>query len=465
MPHLPKRRRAHERRSPGRPEGGAVNDMERAQPANDRHPLPREGGWGNGMSHRPPRILLIGTADTKSDELLFLRGRIEAGGGEVLVMDVGVLDGAPFKPEIANAEVAAAAGTTTAALAAPGDENAAMAGMARGASRLARELHAAGRIDGLLALGGTMGTDLALDVAAALPVGMPKAVLSTIAFSHLLPPERIPPDLIMLLWSGGLYGLNDLCRSSLAQAAGAVLGACRLAQPPRFDRPIVGITSLGSSVLSYMKRLKPALEARGYEVAVFHTTGMGGRAFELLAEQGRFAAVFDFSLQELANHLGGSCVTAGASRLQGAGLAGVPQIVAPGATDMVDFPAWCTPPARFTARQSHAHNRLIASGICDTAERREIAAEIARRLRAATGPACLLLPRRGIEEWDRAGQPLHDAAGLADFVAALGDESWAPVEFIEVDAHINDTAFSDAALAVFDRWVADGRIATARRAA
>ena len=310
-----------------------------------------------------------------------------------------------------------------------------------------------------------MGTDLALDVAAALPVGMPKAVLSTIAFSHLLPPERIPPDLIMLLWSGGLYGLNDLCRSSLAQAAGAVLGACRLAQPPRFDRPIVGITSLGSSVLSYMKRLKPALEARGYEVAVFHTTGMGGRAFELLAEQGRFAAVFDFSLQELANHLGGSCVTAGASRLQGAGLAGVPQIVAPGATDMVDFPAWCAPPARFTARQSHAHNRLIASGICDTAERREIAAEIARRLRAATGPACLLLPRRGIEEWDRAGQPLHDAAGLADFVAALCEEAWAPVEFIEVDAHINDTAFSDAALAVFDRWVAEGRIATARRAA
>ena len=410
-----------------------------------------------------PRILLIGTADTKSDELLFIRRRIEAGGGEALIMDVGILGHAPFAPEIGNAEVAAAAGIALAERAGLGDEHAAMAHMARGAARLVGVFHAEGRIDGLLALGGTMGTDLALDAAAALPVGVPKVVVSTIAHSHLLPPERIPADLIMLLWSGGLYGLNDLCRSSLAQAAGAILGACRLAQPPRFERPLVGITSLGSSVLSYMKRLKPALEARGYEVAVFHTTGMGGRAFEDMAGQGRFAAVFDFSLQELANHLGGSCVTAGASRLTGAGRAGVPQIVAPGATDMVDYAAWAAPPARFTERPRHAHNRLIASGMCDATERGEIAGEIARRLREAKAPSCLLLPLRGIEEWDRPGQPLHDAAGLGAFVDALRRESWTPAEFVEVDAHINDTAFSDAALAVFDRWAAAGRIVPGAR--
>lgn len=410
-------------------------------------------------TERPPRILLIGTADTKSDELGYLRERIEAGGGSALVMDVGILGQAPFPPEIANAEVATAAGVALADLASLGDENAAMSLMARGAATLTGILHAEGRIDGLLALGGTMGTDLALDAAAALPVGVPKVVVSTIAYSHLLPPERIPADLIMLLWSGGLYGLNSLCRSSLAQAAGAVLGACRLAAPPRFDRPLVGITSLGSSALSYMKRLKPALERRGYEVAVFHTTGMGGRAFETLAERGRFAAVFDFSLQELANHLGGSCVTSGASRLTGAGRAGIPQIVAPGATDMVDFPAWAAPPARFHGRPSHAHNRLIASSMCDPALRKEIAREIAARLAAATGPSCLMLPLQGIEEWDRPGQPLHDAEGLAQFVVAMRDSAGAPTEFVEIDAHINDAMFSEAALAQFDRWVAAGRIA------
>jgi len=407
----------------------------------------------------PPRILLIGTADTKADELLFLRGRIEAGGGSVLVMDVSILGNAPFAPEIPNTEVATTAGTTLAQLADLGDENAAMSLMAKGAACLTGALFAEGRIDGLLALGGTMGTDLALDAAAALPMGVPKVVVSTIAYSHLVPPERIPADLIMLLWSGGLYGLNSLCRSSLAQAAGAVLGACRMAQPPGFERPLVGMTSLGSSALSYMKRLKPALEARGYEVAVFHTTGMGGRAFETLAEQGRFSAVFDFSLQELANHLGGSCVTAGATRLTGAGRAGVPQIVAPGATDMVDYPTWLAPPLRFAGRPSHAHNRLIASSMCDPALRQQIAHEIAARLGAANGPCCLLLPLQGIEEWDRPGQPLHDAEGLQAFISTMRGSVRSPTEYVEIDAHINDAAFSDAALTLFDHWVAAGRIA------
>jgi uncharacterized protein (UPF0261 family) len=202
----------------------------------------------------------------------------------------------------------------------------------------------------VLALGGTMGTDLALDVANALPLGFPKVLVSTIAYSHLLPSERIAPDLIMVLWAGGLYGLNSLCRSALSQAAGAVLGACRSVVAPSPGRPMVGMTSLGSSVLGYMKLLKPELERRGYELAVFHSTGMGGHAFETLAAQGRFVAVMDLCLQELVNDLGGSCVTAGADRLLGAGRAGVPQIVAPGATDMVDYPAWAGIPERFQGR-------------------------------------------------------------------------------------------------------------------
>ena len=368
-----------------------------------------------------PTVLLIGTADTKSAELLFMRECIEAGGGRVAVMDVGVLDGAPFVPEITNAEVATAAGRSVAEVAASGDENSAMTLMARGAARLAARWHAEGRIDGLLALGGTMGTDLALEVAQALPLGVPKVVVSTIAYSHLLPPERIPPDLIMVLWAGGLYGLNSLCRSALSQAAGAVLGACRQARAPAFERPLVGMTSLGSSALTYMKTLKPALEARGYEVAVFHTTGMGGRAFEALAAEGRFCAVMDFSLQELANQLGGSCVTAGPDRLLGAGRAGTPQIVAPGAIDMLDFPAWQPTPRGLEGRPAHTHNRLLASALSAPAFRRGVATEIASRLARAEGATCVLLPLKGIEGWDRPGEPLHDPEGLAAFTGALRD--------------------------------------------
>lgn len=404
-----------------------------------------------------PKVLIVGTCDTKSDEIAYLRDAVVRAGGEPLVMDVGVLGHGHVVPDVGNAEVAAAAGTTPAALAAGGDENAAMARMAAGAAALALRLRAERRFDGLLVLGGTMGTDLALDVANALPLGVPKVVLSTVAYSHLIPPDRVPPDLMMRLWAGGLYGLNRLCRTALAQAAGAAVGACRAAADEGEAHPVIGMTSLGSSALKYMKHLKPALEARGYELAVFHTTGMGGRAFEDLAAKGFFCAVMDFSLQELVNHLGGSVVTSGPDRLRGAGRAGVPQIVAPGATDMVDFPAWGDCPARWADRPSHAHNRLIASVCIDPGMRREVARAIAGRLAEAQGPVCLLQPLQGVEEWDRPGAPLHDPEGLA----ALNDELARALPAARrraVDAHINDPAFADAALAVLDGWVREGRV-------
>ena len=278
-----------------------------------------------------PRILLIGTGDTKAGELLFMRKWIEEAGAETVMMDVSVLGDPPYEAQHDKHAVAAAADTTIDAIIASGDENSSMALMALGASRLTKRLCDAGQIDGMIAIGGTMGTDLALDVARALPLGFPKLVVSTIAFSHLIPPERIAADLMMILWAGGLYGLNGTCKSVLSQACGAIVGASRSAIRPRFDRPVVAITSLGKSCLKYMVELKPALEARGYEVVVFHTTGMGGRAMELIAAQRGFAAVLDLSLQEVANQLMGSVVNSGSDRLVNAGQAGIPQIVAPGA--------------------------------------------------------------------------------------------------------------------------------------
>lgn len=408
---------------------------------------------------RPPRILVVGTADTKADELRYLSERVAAAGGVAATMDVGVLGTAPFPPDVRNAEVAAAAGTTLAALAALGDENAAMARMADGAAAIVRREHAAGRLDGVLALGGTMGTDLALDVCAALPLGVPKVVVSTVSFSHLIPPERIAPDLTMIGWPGGLYGLNATCRAALSQAAGAVVGACLAVEPPRGDRPSVAISSLGTSCLSYVRTLKPALEARGYEVAVFHCTGMGGRAMEALAAEGRFAAVLDLCLQELGNALAGSVVTAGDARLTAAGRRGVPQIVAPGAIDMIDLPSWRPLPEAYAQRPYHAHNRLIGSVTATPDERRRVARAIGERLGAATGPTAFVLPLRGVQQWDREGEPLRDAAGIAAFVEAARDAVHAPVERVEVDAHVNDAAFCEAVLGVFDRWVAEGLVA------
>lgn len=407
---------------------------------------------------RRKTILVVGTYDTKSEELGYLAACIEREGGAVLSMDVSVLGEPRAAVDVSKHDVAGAAGSSIAEAAAAGDENQAMQVMARGAASLARRLCDERRIDGMIALGGTLGTDLALDCARALPMGVPKYVVSTVAFSPLIPTGRLSPDIQMILWAGGLYGLNAVCRSSLSQAAGAVLGAARAAVPPRADRPVVGMTSLGSSCLSYMKWLKPGLERRGFEVAIFHATGMGGMAYESIAAEGGFAAVMDFALPELGNLLFGSVVHSGADRLLNAGERGVPQLVAPGCIDLIDFAGWQELPPRFANRPFHEHNRLIKSAAFDAAERRETAREIGRRVQRAKGPVKVLLPLRGIEEWDKAGGPAHDPEGLAAFLDEMRESIRPPATLVEVDAHINDEQFSDKALEVFDAWVADGSI-------
>lgn len=332
--------------------------------------------------------------------------------------------------------------------------------MAQGAATLAARLQADGRIDGMIALGGSMGTDLALDVAAALPLGVPKYIVSTVSFSPLLPPERLPADVQMILWAGGLYGLNPVCKASLSQAAGAVLGAARAVERPRRDRPLIGMTSFGKTVLRYMVALKPALEARGFEVAVFHATGMGGRAFESLAAAGAFAAVMDFAPQELGNHIMGSTISAGPDRMTGAGRAGTPQLVSIGCYDLVDFVGWQDMPPRLAGQAVHAHNRLLSSVMMTPDQRREMARAMCAQLATARGPVTLLLPVQGGNEWDRPGGPLSDPEGLAAFIDELRAHLPANVTLVELDAHINDPAFAAAALAGLDDWIARGVVRT-----
>jgi uncharacterized protein (UPF0261 family) len=170
-------------------------------------------------------ILVIGTFDTKDDELHFLSDVIRNQGGHVLTMDVSVL-GDPSQPtDYSKHDVAEEGGSSIQAAIDSGDENHAMQIMAQGASLLVARLYSEGKFDGMLVLGGTMGTDLALDVTSALPLGVPKYIVSTVSFSPLIPAERLAADTQMTLWAGGLYGLNSVCKASLSQAAGAVLGA------------------------------------------------------------------------------------------------------------------------------------------------------------------------------------------------------------------------------------------------
>lgn len=310
----------------------------------------------------------------------------------------------------------------------------------------------------MLALGGTMGTDLALDCARALPIGVPKYVVSTVAFSALIPPERLSADIQMILWAGGLYGLNDICMATLSQAAGAVWGAAQAVVAPDPDRPVIGMVSFGSSALQYMVHLRQPLIDRGFSLAVFHGTGMGGMAMESLAEQGYFACVLELAVAEIGNLMVGSVVNAGAHRMTAAGRRGTPIIAAPGFGDMIDFAAWQPVPARFRDRQYHAHNRLIASAALTAEERCHLAREVAGRLKKSKGPVQFVLPTHGIHAWDTEGMPAHDPEALATMVEAYKSEMTAPVELTVMDCHINDLAFSEKVVEIIDGWVADGTI-------
>lgn len=404
-------------------------------------------------------ILVIGTYDTKNDELDFLARVIRAQGGRVVTMDVSVL-GDPAEPtDYSKHDVAAEGGSSIAASIASGEENEAMQIMARGASLLTSRLYLEGKFDGMIVLGGTMGTDLALDVCESLPLGVPKYIVSTVAFSPLIPAARVAADVQMILWAGGLYGLNSVCKASLSQAAGAVLGAARAAQKPNIERLLIGMMSLGTSALKYVIPLKPALEARGYEVAVFHATGMGGRAFESLAAQGAFACVFDFCTQELGNHVHGSNISAGPDRLTNAGRVGTPQLVAAGCYDLVDIVGWLPVPEKWANHQQRPHNRLINSITLNGEERKMVAQAHARQLASATGPTAVLLPEHGLGEWDREGAELHDKAGLEQFLKTLAEALPANVGVHWIDGHINDAIFAETALEIFDAWRADGLIA------
>lgn len=211
-----------------------------------------------------------------------------------------------------------------------------------------------------------------------------------------------------------------------------------------------------------MVHLREPLMERGFSVAVFHGTGMGGMAMERLTEQGYLAAVLELAAAGIGNLMVGSVVSAGARRMTAAGRTGTPVIAAPAFGDMIDFAAWQPVPERFRDRPFHAHNRLLASAALTGEERREVAREMARRLRASTGPVHFVLPTGGIHAWDTEGMPAHDPGALAEMVDEYQKVMTDPIALSVVDCHINDAAFSEKVLEILDGWIADGTVSTTR---
>jgi uncharacterized protein (UPF0261 family) len=392
----------------------------------------------------PRTIALIGTLDTKGEEFSFLRGRIETAGLRTLMIDVGVLGGPPFEADISRTEVAAAANEDLALLQSERDRGRSVAAMALGATVILRRLFAQESIHGVASLGGSAGTTIATAAMRALPFGFPKMMVSTLASGDTNPYVGTS-DICMMPSVVDIAGLNHVSRRILGNAAAAICGMVASGLPSaRDEKPAIAATMFGVTT-PCVTAARRMLEERGYEVLVFHATGVGGKAMEQLIEDGAFRAVLDITTTELADELVGGVMSAGPHRLEAASRMGIPQLVCPGAIDMVNFGPAESVPVQFRNRNLYVHNPTVTLMRTTPEECAEIGRVTATKLNRASGPVTVLIPLEGVSAIDKPGGPFYSQAALNAYRTALKENLSPTVRLIELDAHINDDTFARAA--------------------
>ncbi len=389
-------------------------------------------------------VVLLGTLDTKGDEYAFLRDRVRELGCDVILVDAGVLSD-PSPGDVTADEVAAAAGESRAALAAARDRGPAVLAMTRGATEVVRRLHAAGKVDGILGVGGSGGSSIVSAAMQALPVGVPKMLVSTMGSGDTRPYVGTS-DIAMMYSVVDIAGINGLSEKILTNAAAGIAGMAQASAafvskiPPK---PLIGATMFGVTTPS-VTTAREWLEAHGYEVLVFHATGAGGRAMEALMQAGFITGSLDITTTELVDELVGGVLSAGPDRLEMAGALGLPQVVSLGALDMCNFGPLETVPARFRDRNLYVHNATVTLMRTTEEECAELGRIIARKLNRATGPLTVFIPLGGVSMIATPGGPFHDPAADAALVRELKAGLRPDVEVVETAADINDPTFATA---------------------
>jgi uncharacterized protein (UPF0261 family) len=397
------------------------------------------------------KIAVIGTLDTKGPEVGFLRDEVSKQGHEPLVIDPGILGEPALLADVTRQQVAQAAGYRLPDLVATGDRQHCQQAMISGMVEIVSRLYDEGQVDGVVAVGGAQGTAMATAAMRVLPVGVPKVMVSTVACGQTtFGPYVGTKDITMIHSVADILGLNRVTQRILAQAAAAVGAMASVAAVADAGRELVAITQAGITTPGVMA-IKERLEARGFEVIAFHCNGIGGKAMEALISDGVVKGVIDFSPHEITDLLFGGLMPAMPGRLEAAGQMGIPQIVTPGATDIrlhgrpEELPAELRRRACVQHTPTHTHVRTSAQ------EMAAVARTIAERLNAGCGPRAMMIPLRGYSMLNRRGEILYDEESNRAFAEAMEEALLPDVEFITVDAHINDLAFAEATVATFLR--------------
>jgi len=397
------------------------------------------------------KVYVIGTLDTKGAELRYAAERVRAAGAEAVLVDVGT-QGAGQGADISSAQIAACHPQGASAVLGLTDRGEAVSAMAKA---LTAWLTARPDIGAVLGLGGSGNTAIVTEAMRALPIGVPKLMVSTVASANVAPYVG-PNDIAMMYSVVDVAGLNAISRRVIGNAANAAAGMALGAVPlEASDKPGLGMTMFGVTT-ACVTMVREAMEA-SHEVYTFHATGTGGQSMEKLADSGLVAGLIDVTTTEVADLLVGGIFPCTEDRFGAVIRTGLPYVGSVGAVDMVNFGARETVLARFDGRHFHVHNAQVTLMRTTSEENRRIGEFIVSRLNRMSGPVRFLLPLKGVSAIDAAGQPFHDPAADAALFDAIR-QGWQDApnrQLVELDLHINDPAFAAALVGNF-REIATG---------
>jgi len=403
-------------------------------------------------------IVIVATLDTRGDEAKFLKQLIESKAHSVITVDVGVM-GSPYMPgDFTREEVAEAGGKSLQQLVeaanAGADRKQATDVMIAGARKIVTDLYSAGKLDGILSLGGSTAAATGLSVMKGLPIGLPKLVITT--FISFAPVGE--EDMTVMQSPVDLVGLNKIVARTLSNAAGAIVGMVEQEVPQTLEKKLVGITALGVTTPAVQK-LIARLEKKGYDSIVFHATT---EKLDRMARDGVIDAILDLTTfetvpkvlysAELLSTLSKSAQV-DRSRLGCATEKAIPQVIAPGGLDMHIFPGATgihSVPSEYRGRAWSMHGPNVVLVRTTDQELEEVGTNIAERANRAAGPTAIVIPLRGFSEASKEGAPLYDPQADQGFIRALKKDLDKRVKVIEVDCNINEDGFADAVVRVFD---------------
>ena len=409
-----------------------------------------------------PTVALVGTLDSKPAEHAFLRDRIEDLGCDTVLINAGVFSDPDYEVQFGRTEVAKAAGADIVELAAAGDRGKAVAVQSEGAARIVEQLHTAGRLHGVVGLGGSGGTAVASRAMRQLPIGVPKLIVSTMASGDTTPYVDIA-DITMMYSVVDIAGVNQVSAQILSNAAAAIAGMAKGNEAHSGyggGRPLVGATQYGTTTRC-VDTAREWLERAGYEVLVFHATGPGGRSMESLMASGHIVAALDITTTELMDEIAGGTTTAGPDRLDMAGSLGLPQVVSVGASDQITFRPPSAVPDHFDGRNSYQHNPAITLVRSNAAEMAEYGRLLCAKLNRSRGPVSVFVPLRGFSEYDVPGGVFYDPKSDEALLEVLRSDLAPHIELVEMDTDINDPEFAEAMArrvdVLFREWSATGK--------